>query len=210
MTFSVNTFPVASVIPYVSLRQQIKSGDILICSGSSFFSNLIKDATKSVWSHVAFILHLPEIDRLMVLESVETIGVRTVPLSSYINNYNASFLPYPGRIFIARHQHFEKDKIISLSKRAFDLLGYPYNKQEILTIASRVGLHSLGIKEKAKNGRYKNAYICSEYVSECFQSIGIPIVCDPQGYIIPADYARDPNIDLVAEIPLGNSKNAVA
>ncbi|MDF2868305.1 MAG: hypothetical protein K0S11_1775 [Gammaproteobacteria bacterium] len=88
MAISVNAFPDTPIRTYDSLRNQILSGDILLCSGSALFSNLIQQATQSVWSHVAFILRLDAIDRIMVLESVESIGVRTVPLSSYVYDYN--------------------------------------------------------------------------------------------------------------------------
>ena len=56
---------------YHEIRHEIRSGDILLCSGQSLFSTMIQKATNSVWSHVAFILRLDMIDRIMVLESVE-------------------------------------------------------------------------------------------------------------------------------------------
>jgi len=119
---------------YFDLRPLIKSGDILLCSGSGTFSKLIQQTTKSPWSHVGFILHIPNIDRLMVLESVESIGIRTVPLSHYVNDYNASGLPYPGKMLIARHDKFIADEIGKLSNRAIDLLDFPYDKDEIIKL----------------------------------------------------------------------------
>ena len=83
-------FPAFEIKEYKNCRNDIKSGDILLCSGDSFFSNMIKQVTHSVWSHVAFILRVDIIDRIMVLESVESIGVRTVPLSSYVSDYNGT------------------------------------------------------------------------------------------------------------------------
>jgi hypothetical protein len=83
MTLSINEFPNLNAYNYGKIRQDIKSGDLLLASGTSVFSQLIQHVTKSIWSHVAFILRVDSIDRIMVLDSIESIGVRTVPLSSY-------------------------------------------------------------------------------------------------------------------------------
>ena len=80
---------------YIELRESIRSGDILLCSGNSAISNMIKKATGSSWSHVAFILRLDYIDRILVLECVESIGVRAIPLRNYVCDYNGS-----GRAFL--------------------------------------------------------------------------------------------------------------
>jgi hypothetical protein len=88
---------------YSQIRSKIRSGDLLLCSGSSIFSKLIQNTTNSPWSHVAFVLRMQAIDRILVLESVESIGVRAVILSSYIQNYNGTDRGYPGKILIARH-----------------------------------------------------------------------------------------------------------
>lgn len=177
-------------LSYESLRSTIKSGDILLCSGESFFSNLIKQATQSVWSHVAFILRLDVIDRIMILESVESIGVRAVPLSSYINDYNGTGKPYPGKLLLARHTDLKQQNIINLSKVAVDLLGHPYNKQSIIRIAQRIGANSLGFPIQGMDTPIGKEFICSEYAHICFKSVGVTIDFNPLGFITPADFAR--------------------
>jgi len=82
MPLAVDAFPDARVSDYYrTVRKNLLNGDVLICSGSGVFSAMIQQATGSVWSHVAFILRLDSVDRVMLLESVEPIGVRTVRLS---------------------------------------------------------------------------------------------------------------------------------
>ncbi|KTD72669.1 YiiX/YebB-like N1pC/P60 family cysteine hydrolase [Legionella tucsonensis] len=129
-------FPHVDVNGYEQIRGTIKTGDLLFASGNSLMSTMIKGATNSVWSHVAFIVRLEAIGRVMVMESVETLGVRTVPLSNYVRNYNGSGQGYPGRLMLARHQDFPTDSHTNLSKQAVDLLGYPYDTEEILKIAA--------------------------------------------------------------------------
>jgi hypothetical protein len=174
---------------YKELRHEVRSGDLLLCSGNSVFSTLIKKATGSVWSHVGFILRIDSIDRIMVLESVESIGVRTIPLSSYVRDYNASGKGYPGRLMLARHQDVRQANIEKLSRSAVDLLGYPYGTEEIVKIAGRIGLHALGFTDEEQDQKRKE-FICSEYAHDCFKSIGVDIPFNPMGFIAPADFVR--------------------
>lgn len=187
-------FPVLPSKHYADIRPDIRSGDILLCSGQSLFSTLIQKATGSVWSHVAFILWIEPIERIMVLESVESIGVRAVPLSSYIRNYNGSGHPYPGRLLLARHHRIKQENINRLSHHAIDFLGYPYRQEEIVHIATRLSMHSLGLPDTKPDSPEQRAFICSEYAYTCFQSIGINIPYNPIGFIAPNDFARSHDV----------------
>lgn len=179
---------------YKDLRHDVRSGDILLCSGNSVFSTLIQKATGSVWSHVAFILRVDPIDRIMVLESVESMGVRTIPLSNYVRDYNATGQGYPGRLMLARHYDVRKENITKLSTAAVDLLGYPYGTEEIVRIAARISMHSLGMTAFDGNLAPQREFICSEYAHACFTSIGVTIDYNAMGFIAPADFARCPNV----------------
>lgn len=175
---------------YNELRHDIRSGDILLCSGNSTFSTLIQKATNSIWSHIGFILRVDAIDRIMVLESVESIGVRAIPLSNYVRDYNASGKAYPGRLMLARHHDVKSENIAKLSRKAVDLLGYPYRTEEIVHIAARLSMHTLGLPNEATDAARQRAFICSEYAYECFKSIGVSIDYNPVGFIAPSDFAR--------------------
>lgn len=187
---------------YHQIRDHIQSGDILLCSGNGFFSNMIQRATKSPWSHVAFILRLDIIDRIMVLESVESVGVRTVVLRSYVQDYNGSGQGYDGRIALARHKKIHTAKLLNLSRTATGLLGYPYNKEEIVRIAARIGMNAVGLTETGvdPDPLTQREFICSEYAYRCFKSIGIEIAFDSLGFIAPVDFANDPNIEILSFI----------
>lgn len=174
---------------YESIRSEIQSGDILLCSGTSFFARLIQDATRSPWSHVAFVLRLDIIGRIFVLESVESIGVRAVTLSSYVKDYNGTGKAYPGRIMLARHSDLRESNIKSLSRYATNLLGYPYDKREILRIAARISKNYVGLDNPGSDPLSKSEFICSEYAYECFKSVGVQIDFGPLGFIAPSDFA---------------------
>lgn len=198
-------FPNIPIKKYYELRHEIRSGDILLCSGESLFSNMIQNATQSIWSHVAFILRLDAINRIMVLESVESIGVRAVTLSSYIKNYNATGKGYPGQMMLARHQDVKQENIPNLSKHATDLLGYPYGKQEILRIAARIGMNTVGLNLNHTDTPPSHEFICSEYAYVCFKSIGATIDYDERGFIAPADFARCNKVKALSFIQTENT-----
>ena len=203
MAIAVKRFPKVQVVNYQSYRSEIKSGDLLLCSGSKAFSRIIQAGTKSVWSHVGFVMRLDAIDRVMVLESVETVGVRTVPLRSYLTDYDSKGGSYPGGLVIARHKDFaakvDKIKLNKLGKFAVDLFGYPYDTEEIARIAARIAASYIPFTNKDKKAFRRNReYICSEYVWECYKAVGIDIPYDPEGFVAPADFAKVQEVDLQA------------
>lgn len=197
------TYPTVPVSDYAQLRSTIQNGDILMCSGTGVFSTLIEKATDSVWSHVGFVLRLDAIDRIMVLESVETIGVRTVPLSHYISNYDGKNNGYDGRVFLYRHVEFAAKASVNalkqMSQFAVDLFGYPYDNDEIARITLRIMQKKLGLAQNEVPPRDKE-FICSEYAWECYNSLGIVIPPDPSGFIAPCHFASASQTAAVAEI----------
>jgi len=203
MAISVKSFPRNQPIRYDTFRQQIRTGDILLCSGSAWFSKMIQGATDSIWSHVGFVMRLDAIDRVMVLESVEPLGVRTVPLRKYVEDYDSEGNPYPGGLVLARHQSFQTraqtKALTRFGQFAVDLFGYPYDTDEIAKIAARIMASKIPFSAKDKKALTPDReYICSEYAYECYRSIGIEIDYDPRGFVAPADFARTREVSLVA------------
>ena len=201
MSIAISRFLRLQKKRYQDVRPLIRSGDLLLCSGSALFSKMIQKATKSVWSHIAFVLRLDSIDRVMVLESLEPQGVRTVPLSSYVHDYNGTGKGYPGRVLLARHRQIGSvatSKLKRMSQFAVDRFGYPYDKDEIIRIAARIGRGIFGFTP----GEVKRdkEYICSEYAWECFNRVGIRFSYDRRGFIAPRDFAVDSNVQAIARL----------
>ena len=203
MPVSVDKFPRLRAREYAAVREEIQSGDILLCAGKHTISKMIKKATGSCWSHVAFVLRLESIQRVMVLESVASVGVRTVPLSHYVRNYKGNDKGYSGRLLIARHSKFgdlvNQSKLRKMSQFAVDRFGYPYDNDEMARILSRIVAKKLGMKPKKKTPDDRE-YICSEYAYECYKSIGIKIPVNKHGFVSPADFASCNEINPVAKV----------
>lgn len=204
MDLVVDKFPTTPVSNYYTeIRSQLKNGDVLLCSGSGIFSAMIQQATGSIWSHVGFILRLDSVDRIMLLESVEPIGVRTVRLSKYLENYSNKGKPYPGGMTIIRHKKFgtnvKKPGLTKLTQYAVDYFGYPYDSDEIAKIAARILASKVPFtKKQMKKIEPDYEFICSEYVARCYEEAGLEVEWNKLGFISPADFAADNNFELVA------------
>lgn len=98
---------------------------------------------------------------------------------------------------VARHQDLKKENIINLSKMAVDLLGYPYNQEEILRIATRIGAKTLGFPTQGIDTPTGREFICSEYAHVCFKSVGVRIDFNPLGFIAPADFAGCHKVEML-------------
>ena len=191
--------------PLSALTRRIRDGDILLCSGADPFSKLIGWATRSPWTHVALAYRWPALGRIMVFESVQQLGVRTVPIAKFISQSSSGKKPYPGKIILARHDDYA-DKggkagsaaMERLADFAVDRFGQPFAGLEILKIAARICLGSLDRKMPKAMGP-KNEFICSEYAAKCFHAVGIEIEWDGLGFIAPADFARDPKTRAIAQ-----------
>ncbi|MCU7767014.1 YiiX/YebB-like N1pC/P60 family cysteine hydrolase [Priestia megaterium] len=191
-----NKFNGIQKVSYQQAITQIKTGDILLCSGQYLVSELIKKFSDSIFSHVALLIYWN--DHLLVLESVEDDGVRIVPLSHYISNYENSGSKYKGELYIAHHQliddvNFDKEKTKKMFNKAISLLNCNYDKDEVAQIIARIALNI---------GRHKDndKYICSEFVETCFNEMEIKFSKDEKGFIFPEHIAADSNVKPLFEI----------
>ncbi len=155
------------VVPYANVRDSLRTGDIVFCSGTYFFSNMIRWFTKSCWSHVGMIYRDDNLERVFVLESETLIGVRIAPLSKYLRDYHGKNKPYHGRIVVARVTPGPtENEMKSAISFGMDELTKPYDNMEILRIAIRI-LFRIGRRNRDRK------YICSELVYECFRKAGV-------------------------------------
>lgn len=180
------------VTPYQDIRVKLKSGDLLFASGDYLVSKAIQKITDSLWSHVGIVFRLDSIDRVLLLESVEDMGVRFAPLSKYLSDYENG-KPYKGRIVLGRCKDVDIDIVGRLAKFGIDELTRPYDKDEVAKIMARVVL-GIGKKERDRE------YICSELVYECFSNAGREFGYDERGFISPENVWLDDKVSLVGRI----------
>lgn len=194
MTVPPDVFETLPARPYGEVRGLVRDGDILLCSATNMGSWAIRWATRSIWSHVAIAFRLPAIDRVLVLECVENIGVRAVPLSDFITRTSSGKTPYPGRILLARHQALaersEPETMRRMTGFAFDRLGDKFSNAETMKIGLRIALGRLNLKLGSRL-QPDDEYVCSEYVANCFAAVDLRIAWDGLGFVAPSDIAAD-------------------
>ena len=177
------------VINYWKVRDHLKTGHIFFTSGSYAFSGIIQRLTKSVWSHVAIIYKDEELGRVMVLEAEPRIGIRLIPISKYIRDYNGKKRPYKGQIVLARlNVEVEKEKFNRGISFGLDALTRPYDNWEIIRIMLRI-LFRKGKREKNRS------YICSELVRDAFAKAGV-IFKFNDTYISPQEIWKDDRVEM--------------
>ncbi len=177
------------VMPYEKVRHFLRTGDLFFSSGSYLFSGAIQKLTNSVWSHVAVVYVDEELGRVMLLEAEPYIGIRLIPLSKYLYDYNGKRRPYKGQIVLAKlNVELEKPKINRGISFGLDELTRPYDNYEILRIMLRILLR---VSKREKN----RAYICSELVRDILAKAGM-IIQYNDTYISPEEVYKDQRIDM--------------
>jgi len=213
MTVTTAEFEALTPIPYSQARAQMRTGDILLFHSSGLGSALIEYATHSLWCHAGFVWNVEHIDRVLLLESVDTYGVRSMSLSNKINGSTASPKPYPGKLLLARHQDFPHPApaadVRKMTGFAIDRLGFPYSTEELARVAERIAAGMAGISVRSQLDPTR-AYICSEYVAKSYEAMGLTLAPDKAGYIAPADIANDPKVFAVCAICPDPAPSAVA
>lgn len=191
--------------PYAEVRARVQDGDLFLCQGRDPFSRLIQWSTGSPWSHVAIAFRVPDIDRVIVIESVQQIGVRAVALSEFCSRDSTGKSPYPGKILLARHPGFrsgpEGRKVKPMAKFAFDHLGCRFAPNEIARIALRIFMaRVMGQRQTPRMLIPRREFICSEFVARAFEAADVEVPWDGLGFIAPCNFANDPKVKAIAQV----------
>ncbi|CAH0994303.1 hypothetical protein EMA8858_00412 [Emticicia aquatica] len=178
---------------YEAIRNELQTGDLIFFSGNHWLSNLIRIRSKGAWSHVGIVVRIEEIDRVFLVESILEVGVRMIPMSFIIKDYDGRNHPYNGRVAWARFQNLPSDKALIIKEFALDNLSKQYDRKEYSRILWRT------ITGKAKVF-HDNKYTCSEYVYEAFKRAGIYLKYERGDFISPSAIWSNEEIEMKAII----------
>ncbi len=176
---------------YQNIRSRLRTGDLVLFSGRSPFSYMIRLATMSKWSHVGMVVKLPEYDFLTLFESTTSDcirdlgtqeiknGVQLVPLSERIELYS-------GDIAVRRIQgeHYDEkafvDAVMSVRKR---LQNRPFDPDKLeLLRAAYDGPFGTNTEDLS-------AIFCSELVVEVYKHLGLLDADIPSNEYTPVDFS---------------------
>jgi hypothetical protein len=198
-------FEAMTAQPYSQARSQLQTGDLLLFSSRGGFSAIIEHFTNSLWSHAGLVWRVGDndFDRVLILESIENLGIRAVSASNRLNGTAAAPAPYEGAVLVARHQKLPQPlspaQVLEMTRYGVDHLGFPYNPEELAKIAVRI---AAGLANIILPGHLEptNSFICSEFVAKCYAAVGVDLAPDKEGYMAPADIAADPDVFAVVRL----------
>jgi hypothetical protein len=209
MSIPHNILETSTPVSYAKLRDSLRDGDIVLCQGRDPFSRLIQWSTKSPWSHVGMVFRVDSLDRVIVIEAVEKIGVRAVALSDFLSRDSGGAHPYPGKILFIRHKSLSGEvsdpKVRDLADFAFGRLGCKFAPMMILRIALRIiDARLFGNRKTPKLFVARDEFICSEFVAGAYDKAGLTVPWDGLGFVAPSDIADDPSVTPVAQADVKN------
>jgi Permuted papain-like amidase enzyme, YaeF/YiiX, C92 family len=174
---------------YDKIRDSLKTGDMVFCSGSYLFSGIIQKLTKSTWSHVAVVYKDEELGRVLLLEAEPQIGIRLIPFSNYLKDYKGTRRCYKGQMVISKlNIEVPKQELNKGISFGLDALAKPYDNWEIFRIMIRI-LFRISKRERNKS------YICSELVRDIFAKAGV-IIQYNDTYISPDNIWKDGRVEM--------------
>lgn len=158
---------------YSEIRDQLGTGDVVLFSGKGGISNLIKNFTRSKWSHVGMVLCIPESDMVLLWESTTlsniadldthriTKGVQLVPFSQRLQRYEGTAAV---RQLAVNRKQLNLD---GLSTFRSEMKGRPYEKSEAELF--KAAYDGWG----GKNEEDFSSLFCSELVAGAYQAMGL-------------------------------------
>lgn len=187
---------------YNLIRSEIKTGDIVLSSGNSFFSKLIKEATGIQWSHVSMAVWGKDLyrdsgdpDRLYVWESTSG-GVGEVDFEKANYTPNVHFLSHivnygAGDVVVRHLEGVERTLPMIYGMQDYMSLyrGHSYEKDkwEILRAVPWVK----AVPHLANNKQALETQFCWECVAGIYQAMGLLPLMPPANTYSNRDFAGD-------------------
>jgi len=154
-------------------RKVIKTGDVVLVSGQSYISGIIKIVTKSNWSHCFLYMgdgKIIEADSI-IYESAEP---RKVKNPRVMENPVEKYFPY--NIRIKRPEQITEEHLKQVLAEARNYVGKDYDKKNIANfIWKGLGMKKFDFKKSMGS---EDKYICSALIAKLFQNVGYPILPD--------------------------------
>lgn len=140
--------------------KDIKLGDAVLFKGDNrILAKIIMYFTQSEYSHAGLVVGITNEDKVEIIESRM---IRGVHYSRYTLN--------PKNHSVYRHSKCDEEIGISIAKRAFNMLGKPYDWKGVLY---RSWLTITFRRRDPNKWNEKGAYYCSELVSELYNKEGL-------------------------------------
>ncbi len=183
---------------YEEIRDELKTGDIVLFGGKGLISWLIKKITHNHYSHIGMIVKINGLDFVAIWESTtlsnvpdiyhkKRKGVQIVQLSERIASYK-------GSISIRQLKGFKfgkkEEKIIADLRT--EINNRPYEKNYLSLIKS-----AWDGKWGKNRKRDLSSLFCSELVAEAYLRLGLIADNETSNEYTPADFSEEGRVELL-------------
>jgi hypothetical protein len=147
---------------YQELREQIRTGDLLLFRGNRLLSGAIERLSDSPYSHVAI---LARWGSRVVAFQADTRGVEVLPASKMVCRYEGKVDWWSLRHELRERGVFKEDDFLNA---ALTMLGIKYGYWRLIELGIRILLgRTLNPKDAHAT---PDSLFCSEFVSRCFRA----------------------------------------
>lgn len=171
----------------------LKTGDIVLLSGMSFSSELIRFATMSDWSHVAMVIKNPTSCDYYLFESRLRTGVSLTPLEKHLSEYKAVAVRP-----IKRELSTEQERLLHCYVES--ALDRPFQKDFRSIVDTVLGHWSYrrslfsGAFEPHTIVKSGTGVVCSELVVDTLDQLGFDMGKRPTCTYAPHDFCRETSV----------------
>lgn len=186
---------------YSQIRNDLKTGDLVLFSGKGMISNVIKLMTRSNWSHVGMVVRIEDWDAVMLWEATNTKrgkdfysgkpkkGVQLVNLSDRVataleNGYEVAVRQLHDFELTAEHR-----KSLAKLREAFKHKEYEESIVELFKSAYDGFAGS--------NEEDNSSLFCSELVAEAYQTMGLIAQDKASNEFVPKDFSSEKDLGLL-------------
>lgn len=175
---------------YHEIRKELKTGDLVLFSGSGLVSNIIKAFTGSRWSHIGMVVMLQEYDFAVLWESTTLSkskdlstgsfkkGVQLAQLSDRINGYDGDIA---FRLLNKKVSEYHENELMKF-RRLVNSRKYETSYAELLKSAYD--------GPWGDNHEDLSSLFCSELVAQAYKQMSLIDLAKPSNEYTPADFER--------------------
>lgn len=190
--------------PYSEIEPQLRTGDLILFSGQYEISRLVEKLEGSIWSHVAMVVRIQDIDVPLLWESTaltnlpdalmndHLTGPKLVDLRQRLETYGSDVSPYVPPRYAVRPLEVERtDEMIGNLHALFtELHGIP-NPGQWKMILEVIEGRLFHIRSKLDN------YTCSELIAESLIHMGLLDADAVINGFMPSDFSSDGRLKLL-------------
>ncbi len=178
------------MISYSIIRNELKTGDLVLFSRQGAFSDLIKYGAVGPFSHVGMVVRIPEYDLLTIWENTTLCnmenmdiklprkGVQLIPLSDRVYQYS-------GEIAVRQLKgaSLATGALLKLMELRKQLRGMCYESDKVQLLKSACD------GPFGHNNEDLSSIFCSELVAEAYQCLGLLTDKKASKEYIPSDFS---------------------